>query len=382
MKADVIVVGVGGMGSAIAAHLAQRGLRVLGLERFQLGHERGSSHGLTRIIRLAYFEHPSYVPLLRRSFTLWRELEHATGEQLLHVTGALDVGREGDDVFEGSRRSCELHDLPHEVWDAATLSRRVPGWLPAPDFLAVFHPDGGFLVPERCIEAHVSVARTHGATIDVGEQVLGWDVVGGTVRVQTDRRTCEAGQLVLASGAWMGSLGSGLAPHLAVERQVLGWFEVAETARSQFSPARFPVFVLDSDEGRYYGFPEVAIPGFKIGKYHHRFETVAPDDVDRSCHAEDESALRRAVSRYFPSADGPLLQARTCLFTNTPDEHFIIDRHPEAPEVILVSPCSGHGFKFCSVVGEIVADLVAEQTTSHDIGLFRLARFAGQVEPD
>lgn len=375
MPYDVVVAGLGGMGSAAAAHLAARGLRVLGIDPFALGHDRGSSHGLTRIIRLAYFEHPSYVPLLRRAFELWRELEQGAGERLLHVSGALDVGPEGSRVFEGSLRSCREHSLPHEVLDAAELAARFPGWRPADGARAVLQPDGGFLLPERGIAAHAARAVAAGAVLHREERLLAWRAGGGRVQVRTDRATYEAGQLVLAAGAWMGRLAPALAPLLAPERQVLGWFAVAD--RTLFTPERFPVFVMDADEGQFYGFPEFGVPGLKIGKYHHLHEPVDPDALDRACHPADESALRAAVARYFPFADGELLRATTCMFTNTADEHFVIDRDASTPEVLLVSPCSGHGFKFASVVGEIVADLVQRDTTRHDIALFRLARLAG-----
>ncbi len=374
---DVIVVGVGGMGSAAACHLAARGLRVLALERYALGHQYGSSHGVTRIIRLAYFEHPSYVPLLRRAFALWRELERGLDEPLLYVTGSLDVGRAGSGVFEGSARSCREHGLPHETLDAQALRARFPGWRPAPDMMAVYQPDGGFLASERCIAAHAARAAALGATIREHEPVLEWNAGGGKVTVRTDRATYEAGQLVLAAGPWMGALVPELRARLVPERQVVGWFDIAEPSR--FAPGAFPVFVLDADEGRYYGFPEYGVPGFKIGRYHHRHEVVDPDTVDRVCHPADEAALHAAVARYFPCADGAMRSSSTCMFTNTPDEHFIIDRAPSAPEVLLVSPCSGHGFKFSSVIGEICADLVTRGTTAHDISLFGLSRFAERI---
>jgi sarcosine oxidase len=365
---DVIVVGVGAMGSAALYHLAARGRRVLGLEQHAVNHTLGSSHGLTRIIRLAYFEHPSYVPLLRRAFELWGQLEERSRAELLHVTGALDIGQEGSTVFEGSRRSCFEHGLTHEVLDAQALMRRVPAWQVPPDTLAVLQPDGGFLAPERCIDAHVDGARAAGATVLAHHVVRGWTVSGGGVRVHTDTGTFEAGQLVLSAGAWAGSLVPTLAPWLRPERQVVGWFEVADSSR--FTPMSFPVFVHEAAEGLFYGFPEHGVPGFKIGKYHHLSQVANPDAVDRACNIEDERALRAAVGRYLPSANGPLLQTSVCLFTNTPDGHFLIDRDPAAPEVLWVSACSGHGFKFSSVIGEIVADLVVHDATVHDIGLF------------
>jgi sarcosine oxidase len=371
---DVIVVGLGGMGSAALSHLAERGQRVLGVERFEPGHAHGSSHGLTRIIRLAYFEHPSYVPLLRRAFELWRDLERGLAEPLLHVTGGLDVGPAGGVVFEGSLRSCTEHGLPHEVLDAGALAKRFGAWHPAPDAMAVYQPDAGFLTPERCIAAHLARAERAGATIRTHEQVLGLDPAPGGVRVRTNHGEYEAAQVVLTAGPWMGDLAPALRARLVPERQVLGWFSIAD--RPAFAPDAFPVFVLEAQEGVFYGFPEYQVPGFKLGKYHHRFEAVHPDEVSRDVSADDEAALRLATSRYFPSANGPLHAATTCLFTNTPDEHFVIDRSPEMPEVLLVSACSGHGFKFCSVIGEIAADLVTRGRTTHEIDLFSLRRFS------
>jgi sarcosine oxidase len=370
---DVIIAGGGGMGTAAAWHLARRGQRVLVLERFGLAHDRGSSHGLTRIIRLAYFEHPSYVPLLRRAFELWRELERQRGEHLLHVTGGLDVGRPGSVVFEGSRRSCAEHDLPHEILGGADLRRRFPAWRLDDEASAVFQPDGGFLLPERCLLAHAAGAQAAGATIREDEPVLGWDAAPGHVRVRTAAGTYEGGQLVLAAGAWMGSLLPDLAALMRPERQVLGWFAIA--APERFLPTRFPVFVHEAAEGIFYGFPQFEVPGFKIGRYHHLAEPADPDVLDRGCHPDDEAALREAVSRYFPDANGPLLRSAVCMFTNTPDEHFIIDRHPAHDAVLVVSPCSGHGFKFCSVIGEIVSDLVVRGTTRLDTAQFTLKRF-------
>lgn len=374
MTFDVVIAGGGGMGTAAACHLASRGQRVLVLERFGLGHDRGSSHGLTRIIRLAYFEHPSYVPLLGRAFALWRALEERSGERLLHVTGGLDVGAPGSVVFEGSRRSCVEHDLRHEILDGADLRRRFPAWRIADAAAAVFQPDAGFLLPERCILAHARAAEAAGAVFHEHEPVVDWRAQSGRVEVRTPHGTYEAGQLVLSAGAWMASLVPDLAGQMRPERQVLGWFGI--TSPELFAPSRFPVFVHEAAEGVFYGFPEFEVAGFKIGRYHHRCEAVDPDTIDRACHPEDEAALRAAVERYFPGANGPLLRSAVCMFTNTPDEHFIIDRHPDAAQVVVVSPCSGHGFKFCSVVGEIVADLVTRGATSHDIGAFRLGRLA------
>ncbi len=358
------------MGSAAAAHLSARGQRVTLLERFGAAHGFGSSHGLTRIIRLAYFEDPSYVPLVRRAFTLWHELEARAGERLFHRTGGLDIGGEGSRVFEGSLATCRMHSLAHDVLDADALAARVPAWRVPPGTQAVLQPDAGFLLSERCIAAHQAWAAASGADLRFNERVREWQPTASGVRVRTDAGTYEAGQLVLAAGAWMGSLAPALASRLTPERQVLGWFEVED--HDLFAPARFPIFVYEAEEGTIYGFPEWGVPGMKFGLYHHRGEVVDPDAMDREVNVADEQVLRAAVSRYLPAANGALVRSATCLFTNTADEHFIVARDPAAPAVLMLSPCSGHGFKFASVIGEIAADLVTTGRTAHDIGRFSL----------
>lgn len=371
---DVIVVGMGAMGSAAAFHLARRGLRVLGLERFNIPNEMGSSHGLTRIIRLAYYEHPSYVPLLLRAYDLWDELEQLTKEKLLHVTGSVDAGPPDGEIFQGSLLSCRLHGLRHEVLDAAQLRKRFPAYRLPADTMAVFQPAGGFLLPEQCISSHVIAAQFHGAEIHARERMLSWEPKGLGVRVQTEAGAYEASRLVLAAGAWMPEVAEILGKVAVPERQVLAWLQPSKP--ELFQPANFPVFNLTVEEGRYYGFPLFRIPGFKIGRYHHRDETVSPDAMDRECHPEDEAVLRDFAAKYFPDGAGRAMSMCTCIFTNTPDEHFILDSHPQWPQVILGSPCSGHGFKFASVVGEILADLAERGETTHDISLHRLKRLA------
>jgi sarcosine oxidase len=239
--------------------------------------------------------------------------------------------------------------------------------------MAVLQPDGGFLAPERCIVAHVSLALAAGAEVRARERVLGWEPAAGGVRVRTERGTYEAERLVLAGGAWMGEL-MGLSRGLVVaERQVLGWFQPLRP--DLFAPERFPVFNLELDEGHFYGFPVFGIPGFKLGRYHHLGEAVDPDDVDREPRADDEAVLRSFAERHFPDGAGPTMTLKACLFENTPDEHFLVGHHPDAPGVVCVGGGSGHGFKFCSVLGEIAADLATDGETRHDIGLLDPGRF-------
>jgi sarcosine oxidase len=373
---DAIVLGVGGMGAAACYHLARRGRRVLGLERFDVPHAMGSSHGVTRIIRLAYYEHPSYVPLLRRAYELWRELETGFGEQLLYLTGSIDAGAPHDEVFRGSFESCQIHDLPHEVLSSKELTQRYPAYRLPPDHLALFQPSGGFVLSERAIVAHVVAAQAAGAQIRARERAIAWEPTGDGVRVITDRATYEADALVMCAGAWTGDLVPELAGVAIPERQVLAWLQPEEPAL--FARDRFPVFNLMVPEGRYYGLPVFGVPGFKFGRYGHRGEHVDPDTMAREADAPDEALLRAFAERYFPRGAGPTMALRACLFTNTPDGHFILDRHPTLSRVILASPCSGHGYKFCPVVGEVLADLVERGDTGHDVSLFRAGRFSGE----
>ena len=370
---DAIVLGVGGMGSAALYHLAHRGMKVLGLERYDIPNDMGSSHGVTRIIRLAYYEDPSYVPLLMRAYDLWRDLENTAGERLLISTGSIDAGPPGSQVFEGSRESCQVHHLDHEVLAGQEVNQRFPGYHLPDDYFAILQPEGGFLLGERCIVAHVTSALELGAEVHGREEVLGWEPVGEGVKVWTNRGSYEAGKLVVCAGPWASKLVPELAEVAVPERQVLAWFH--PTRAELFVPDRFPVFNVVAGEGRFYGFPIHGIPGFKVGRYHHLSQVVDPDDMDRDAHDEDEELLRAFTRDYFPQAAGPTMSLKTCTFTNSPDEHFILDLHPKYRQVCLAAGFSGHGFKFCSVVGEILADLVQDGNSRHDLNLFKLSRF-------
>jgi sarcosine oxidase len=244
----------------------------------------------------------------------------------------------------------------------------------------VLQPEGGFLLPERCIVHHVWAAQALGAEVHARERVLDWapSPTGEGVRVRAAPAsgppvTYEAARLIVAAGAWTAGLVRRLAGLAVPERQVLAWLQ--PTVPERFALGRFPVFNLLVEEGRYYGFPVFGVPGFKIGRYHHLGERADPDHVQREPTARDEAVLRTFAERYFPDGAGPTMALKTCLFTNSPDEHFVVDRHPQYPQVVVASPCSGHGFKFASVIGEILADLATGGQTDHDISLFRLARF-------
>ena len=374
MHFDTIVVGVGGMGSAACYHLAKRGQRVLGLERWDIPHAHGSSHGISRIIRLPYYEHPAYVPLLRCAYDLWRALEDVSGRELLVTTGSIDASPEDDPLFQGALNSARLHGLDHEVLTGDAVNARFPGYALPASHRAVYQPDGGLVASERAIVAHVEAAQALGAQVQAREPMLTWEAHNGHVRVTTATGTYDAERLVLTTGAWIGEHATMLKTRAVPERQVLAWLQ--PHAPALFGPSRFPVFNLQVDEGRYYGLPIYDVPGFKFGRYHHRGESGgATDAIAREPDAEDERMLRSFAKRYFPQGAGTTLALRACMFTNTADEHFIVDHHPDHANVVLASPCSGHGYKFCSVIGEILADLASgDGTTMHDIDFLRLDR--------
>lgn len=370
---DAIVIGVGGMGSAAVYHLARRNASVLGLEQFDISHEFGSSHGVSRIIRLAYAEGPFYVPLLRRAYELWRELQDLAGEPLLIMTGGFDAGARDSETVRGVLESCAAHRLPHEVLDPRAVNERFPGYHLGKEMVGVFQQESGFLLSERCIVAYVQAAQALGAEVHGRERVVRWEVADGKVAVTTEKGTYHARKLVITAGPWAASALPELAPVAVPQRQVLIWTQPLRHPE-HFALGAFPIFNLEAPEGKFYGFPIYSVPGFKIGKYYHRNQSVDPDQMDRDCHPEDEQVLREGIRKYFPDADGPTMAMKTCIFTNTPDTHFILDLHPVHRQVAIAAGFSGHGFKFCSVVGEIMAQLALDGRTALDILPFALDR--------
>lgn len=375
---DVIVAGVGGMGSAACWHLARRGQRVLGLERFDLGHGMGSSHGLTRIIRLAYFEGAQYVPLLKRAHQLWKETGDLAGMQLLFVTGSIDLAPDGAGFVESSLASCIEHHLTHEVLDAREIEKRFPAFKLPLQHKGLWQPDGGFVASERAIYAHAGLAIAHGADIRANEPIRSWRPTSDSgVEVKTDRGTYSAGKLILSAGAWNPELSKELLPHVQVVKQTIGWF--ATTKPALFAPDKFPVFILTVDEGNFYGFPLWEHPGFKLGGPHFAREPFDPDTPERIVNQKQVEAIQDCLKRYIPDAAGVPLTTRACMYTVTPDEHFVIDRLPGAEQVVLLSCCSGHGFKFASVIGEIAADLAIKGESAFNLAPFSLKRFEKKV---
>lgn len=351
------------MGSAAVAHLAARGKRVLGLEQFQPGHTQGSSHGRSRVIRLAYFEHPAYVPLLRRAYELWRRLETDTGKRLLHMTGGLMIGAPDSDVVSGSLRSARQHGLDHEVLDAAEIRRRFPPFTPRQGIVAFYEKEAGSLFPEESNRAHLEVAVRHGARLHFDERVENWEILrSGDVVVSTSRGGYQAERLILTPGPWASSLFQIPGLPLEVEPQILYWFAPAGGA-APFAPDRFPIYIWDVGDGvQFYGFPADGRERVKVAFFRSR--------------AKDEQSMREALAPCIPAlASGVLAESVSCKYTLTPDHHFVIGLHPDSPKVVVASPCSGHGYKFASVIGEILADLATSERTRHPIQLFGVSRF-------
>jgi sarcosine oxidase len=373
---DVAVIGLGAMGSAALFNLARQGRRVVGIEQFEPGHDKGSSHGESRIIRLSYFEHPSYVPLARRAMEKWRELEQLCGHNILTVTGVLEAGYPGCPIVEGSLEASRLHGLDHEVLDAAEINRRFPAFKVPPHWTGLYQPEGGFLRPELAIQQFVGLAERHGAEVRTGTRVLAIEPLGSGVRVRTETGEIEAGSVIVAAGAWIGDFAPELKPHLKLTRQVLGWFEPLQPA--YYSPDRCPVFILESEDDACYGFPDFAGTGVKTASHRKGAYLPSADDLSQDGGAADEAQIRRMLALAMPEANGPLRAMRTCMYTRTPDEDFVIDRSSADPRIILASPCSGHGFKFASVIGEVLADLALGKTPANDISRFKLERFRRQ----
>ena len=373
---DVIVIGLGAMGSATAKELAGRGARVLGLERFRTPHTLGSTHGRSRIIREAYFEHPLYVPLVRRAYEKWEALEREAGRTLFVRTGGLMIGPADGVLVGGALRSAREHGIAHELLDVDAMARRYPEFRLERDWVALLEHRAGLLLPEACIESCLAGARAGGAELRADEPATRWEAGGGRVRVTTARETYEARHLVIAGGAWMPELLDGLVP-LTVERQMLHWFEPV-AARERFGPARCPIALWEYAPDRFFATFTDLGDGVKAG-IHHEGELTTPAGVRRTTSADEDAMVRALMERVMPDAAGRQLESRVCLYTNTPDGHFIIDHHPAHREVTVLSPCSGHGFKFASAIGEIAAELALDGGSRFDLEPFRIDRFARTV---
>ncbi len=364
------------MGSAVAAALARRGARVTAFDRLAPPHTLGSSHGRTRIIREAYYEHPLYVPLVRRSYELWQELSRETGLDLLRITGGLMVGPETGSLFAGALASARTHGIAHEILDAKALESRFPAYRAPDGTLGLHEQRAGMLFPERCIEAHLQSARAHGADIHMNEDVQEWTTSSAGVTLRTTRGRYTADRLIVAAGAWLPSLqrSLGLTLPLEIERQLSHWFRPQGEDATRYDAANAPIALWELEGGGLFATLPNLGDGVKCGSHHAGLPT-SPQSVNRTVSPEENEAARIALEAVMPGAGGELLESRVCLYTNTPDAHFIID-WVQRDRVLLLSPCSGHGFKFASAIGEVAGQLILDGQAWIDLEPFRVGRFA------
>lgn len=366
---DAIVLGTGGVGSAALYHLARRGLRVLGIDQFPPAHDRGSSHGETRIIRQAYFEHPDYVPLLLRAYELWAELQRETNQQLLYQKGLLQVGARDGVVIPGVLESARRHGLKVDELSAEDVQHRFLGFRVPDRLAAVFEPQAGYLLVEKCVLAHLELARRHGAEHRTGEVVVSWGPRGDGVNVLTDHGEYQAAKLVIAAGPWAPRVLSSLGVRFEIRQKDVWWFS---RVPPHFRAAKCcPTFLYELPEGVFYGFPAIEPHGLKAAE--HSGGKTVDEPVDDG-GAEGFDRLARFVQTYLSVVDIWTSRHSKCYYTMTPDEHFIVDRHPENPNVVLAAGLSGHGFKFTGVLGQALADLTAEGRTDLPIGFLSLVR--------
>ncbi len=376
MKAfDAIVLGVGTMGAATCWRLAERGMRVLGLERFDIPHSMGAHHGHSRMFRLAYSEHPDYVPLLRRSLMLWEGLNERSTLRPFVRTGAFYAGLPDSETVRGSLAAARMHGLAHRAMTSAEIQAEYPQFTLPNGYEGVFEPSAGYIVPEHAVAAMTTEALGRGATIHAREQALSWSSTRDGVSVTTEQGEYHASRLVVCCGAWTGRIVSELGVMLRVTRQILGWVRPKQPDR--FELGRFPCWAIeDSDQSVFYGFPiQPSHPGLKLAR-HFPGPATDPESLDRNgATIADEESFRPGLRRFLPQGDGPTLAMAICMYTMSPDSHFIVDAHPAHPNVSIACGFSGHGFKFAPVVGEIMADLVEHGRTDLPAGFLGLGRF-------
>ncbi len=359
---DVIVLGLGGVGSAALMHAASRGLRVLGVEQFGRAHDRGSSHGQTRVIRQAYFEHPDYVPLLREAYRLWDELSVLQQETLFHRTGLLEVGPPDGVVVPGVLESARRHGLVVEQLDPREARQRFPGFQIDDDQAVVFESDAGYLFVERCVLAHLAQAEQRGAKLLVDEPVLSWRAEGDSIQVETRSGVHHAARLIITAGPWSAHVLNDLGLPLQVRRKHLHWFAAGDASYDVERGA--PVFFYEVGSHFFYGFPQIDSRGVKVAEHSGGERVARPEEASRDVDLDDRASVSGFLERYLPSVEHhrPLGHA-VCFYTMSPDEHFIVDRHPEHSQVVFAAGLSGHGFKFTSVLGQVLVELAVDRTT-------------------
>lgn len=372
---DVIVLGLGANGSSAVYHLSKTGTKVLGIDRFTPPHTHGSSHGQSRIIRQAYHENPLYVPLVKEAYNLWYELEKTAGKKLFLKTGGLMLGSADSAVINGARLSAQTWDIPFEYLDNNSIKKRFPAFRPSAVMVGLLEKDAGILFAEACIQTYLDEAHKNGADLHNNERVIRIVPNENFIEIITDKTTYYTSKLIISAGAWLNELMPDLHLPLTVERQVLYWFiNTNNKLQQHFLPANLPVYIWEYLPGKmFYGFPDLG-DGIKIA-FHHAGKSVTPDTLTKEV-SEDEIKSITAIAEKYLNIDAKFNYSATCMYTNTPDENFIIDFHPHYNNIIIASPCSGHGFKFASLTGKILSDMATGQQVLFDLSPFRISRFA------
>jgi sarcosine oxidase len=371
---DAIVLGAGGVGSAVMYQLARRGLRVLGIDRFAPPHDRGSSHGQTRIIRQAYFEHADYVPLLLESYKLWAELEQRAGQKLLIDTGLVEIGPADGIVVPGVLEAARRHGLAVETLTPPAAQERWPALYVPDDMVAVFEPLAGALLVEQCVRAHLVAAQEAGSDLRVGVEVLDWSFEGDSARVETTAGRFSAARLIVTAGAWAGRLLAGLDLKLEVRRKAMLWYP--ESDPKTRADAGCPCFLYELPHGVFYGMPSIDGSGVKVAEHSGGEPVDDPLHVDRSLRDSDYKPVEAFLRTHLPTVLPACRDHAICLYTMSPDEHFIVDRHPQHPQVVIAAGLSGHGFKFAPVLGAALAELAINGSTQLPIDFLSLRRFS------
>ncbi len=374
---DAIVVGVGGVGSAALYHLARRGLKVLGIDRFPPGHARGSSHGDTRVIRRAYFEHPNYVPLLDRAYQNWRELETLCGQSLLAQVGLLEIGPPQGILIPGVRRASQAYALPLQELSGHEVSDRFPGFIMPDDAVAIFEPEGGYLFVEECIRNYVQQALALGAEIEIGTAVTSWISSDSSVSVDCAGTIFQSDRLIIAPGAWAPDLLSELGIRFRILRKHLHWYALNDRLAYD-SRQGSPVFFYETQAGCYYGFPSLDQQSLKVAEHSWGDEIVDPLAVDRGRDPRESLRVEAFVSQHLSLVETRETRHEVCMYTMTEDEHFVVDIHPEFNNVCFAVGLSGHGFKFASVLGEILAGLAIDKRCALPIEFLNSRRNLGR----
>ncbi|WDI43135.1 N-methyl-L-tryptophan oxidase [Bremerella sp. P1] len=374
LTCDVAVVGIGGVGSAAVASLAKAGANVIGLDRFSPPHIHGSSHGQTRVIRMAYFEHPDYVPLLRQAYRGWSDLEQATRRQLYYPTGVLQIGPESGEVIAGTLHSAQEHQLAIQRFAYDEIASEFPGVVPPEDCIGILERDAGYLLVADCIAAYLDQARQHGATIKTDSPVQSWTRTGDTFELRTDTEVIQAKQLVVCGGAWATQLLADLNVPMTILRKHLYWYE--NEAPAYTSESQFPVFLLETPQGIYYGFPQLDSEGVKLARHDGGEPIPAADRQHQQEDAADRQAVEAFTAGHLPLLSQNLVRREACMYTVTPDHHFLVGTHPEHEGLHFAAGLSGHGFKFASALGEILCDLAITGQTSSPIEFLSPRRFS------